>query len=262
MKWTVLFCAAWLWLTGCAHAPKKSPALSLRILSYNIHHGRGMDDRVDLQRIADLINKHQPDLVALQEVDKGTTRTDGRDLARELAALCGMDFVFGQNIPYQGGGYGNAILSRFPIQTATSRHYRMLRDGEQRGLLQTEITVGGQTIRFACTHLDYRPENAERLSNVAEIQSLLGGKTPVILAGDFNDHPGQPVHQAMMEQFDDAWELGGVGEGFTYSSTRPKSRIDYVYFAPKGRWIVTRAEVLESTASDHLPLLVEAVFTD
>jgi len=239
-------------------AGRRDPPV-IRILTYNIHHGEGVDGRLDLARIAALIKQHRPDLVALQEVDRGVARTQGRDLPAELANLTGLPAIFRRNIDYQGGEYGNAILSRHPILTVTNLHYRMLRAGEQRGLLQTTIDFAGEELAFMATHLDYRPDPAERLSNVAEIKAAVA-KHPnqlVIVAGDFNDHPGSAVHQAMKAVFADAWESRGAGDGFTYPSTTPGSRIDYVYLRLVEGWEVDSVEVLPSQASDHSPLLVE-----
>jgi endonuclease/exonuclease/phosphatase family metal-dependent hydrolase len=245
--------------SGCASRPAPGTEAALTVMTYNIRHGRGMDDRVDLERIARLIHEHRPDLVALQEVDQGVARTQGRDLPGELSRLTGMTVVFGKNIDHQGGDYGNAILSRHPVLASTNLHYRMLREGEQRGLLQTTIDLRGEQITFHSTHLDFRPDPAERLSNVVEIKAATDARPGqlTIVAGDFNDHPGGAVHDALKATFVDAWEQAGRGAGFTHSSTQPKSRIDYVFVRPVNGWKVTRAEVLPSLASDHLPLLVE-----
>src|SRR6185436_12649301 len=82
---------------------------TLRVMTYNIHHGQGADGKVDLERIAALIKTQRVDIVALQEVDRGTLRTVRRDLAAELGKLTGMNFTFGKNIDYQSGAYGTAI---------------------------------------------------------------------------------------------------------------------------------------------------------
>src|ERR1044071_7467187 len=84
---------------------------TLRIMTYNIHVGVGMDKKLDLQRIADVINKEKPDLVGLQEVDRGVTRTEGKDEIAELAGFTSMSYAFAHNLDYQGGQYGVAILS-------------------------------------------------------------------------------------------------------------------------------------------------------
>ena len=86
-------------------------------MTYNIHVGVGMDKKLDLQRIADVINKERPDLVGLQEVDRGVKRTEGKDEIVELAAMTRMDYAFAHNLDYQGGQYGVAILSRSLIKS-------------------------------------------------------------------------------------------------------------------------------------------------
>src|SRR5215208_1192237 len=83
-----------------------SPAFAnrtLRVMTYNIHVGVGMDKKLDLQRIADVINRERPDLVGLQEVDRGVKRTEGKDEIAELAALTRMEYAFAPNLDYQGG---------------------------------------------------------------------------------------------------------------------------------------------------------------
>ena len=232
---------------------------TLRVMTYNIHHGEGTDGKIDLDRIAQVILGQKADVVALQEVDRGVERTARRDLIAELAALTKMSYAFGKNIDYQGGDYGNAVLSRLPIVKQQNHHYKMLRPGEQRGLLQVVLKVEGKDLLLLNTHLDYRREDAERLSNVDEIRQILEQyrKLPVILCGDFNDTPGSPTHRKVEDVFVDAWTRAGKGEGFSYSSTRPEKRIDYL-FVSKGRALVpVKAWVVESNASDHLPVVIE-----
>ena len=116
-------------LIGCStHSMQTKPA-PLRVMTYNIHHGEGLDGKVDLLRIAQLIQREGADIVALQEVDKGVARTARRDLPAELAALTGMTCVFSNNFPFQGGEYGNAVLTRFPVLRVANTPYPMLRAG-------------------------------------------------------------------------------------------------------------------------------------
>src|ERR687889_385357 len=96
---------------------------TVRVMTYNIHVGVGMDKKLDLQRIADVINRERPDLVGLQEVDRGVRRTEGKDEIAELAALTQMHFAFAPNLDYQGGKYGVAILSRWPIKDTVHRMF-------------------------------------------------------------------------------------------------------------------------------------------
>jgi endonuclease/exonuclease/phosphatase family metal-dependent hydrolase len=244
---------------GCL-SPEIAPAPeTFRLMTYNIRHGEGMDGRIDLERIATLIQSEGADIVALQEVDRGVTRTDKRDLCGELAALTGMTCVFSNNFHFQGGEYGNALLTRFPVTAWRNTHYRMLREGEQRGLLEVELAVGGRRLWIMNTHLDFRPDAAERLSNVDEIKLAANASRAeaVIVCGDFNSLPGSSTHEAMKARFRDAWEEAGVGDGFTYSSVEPVRRIDYIFHTGGDGLIPIRAWVPSSTASDHLPLVVE-----
>jgi endonuclease/exonuclease/phosphatase family metal-dependent hydrolase len=195
-----------------------APACStqLRVMTWNIHHGRGLDGKVDLDRIAAVIRDSGARIVALQEVDVGTQRTDRRNLAQELAERCGMRAVFHKNIDFQGGEYGNAVLTDLPIVDHDNRHYRMLRPHEQRGLLRVQVRFAGRSLQFFNTHIDYRPADDERVSNLAEIHALLdadAGNTPWILCGDFNDTPGSRTHRAATERFIDSWTAVGTGPG-------------------------------------------------
>jgi endonuclease/exonuclease/phosphatase family metal-dependent hydrolase len=227
-------------------------------MTYNIHHGEGLDGKVDLARIAEIIKREGADIVALQEVDKGVERTARRDLPAELAKLTGLACVFSNNFHFQGGEYGNAVLTRFPVVAATNTHYRMLREGEQRGLLQLVLNVHGRAMRFLATHIDHRPDDSERTLNVGEIQTMLrSSNTPAMVCGDFNDVPASRTHTLMRQAFDDSWELAGQGDGYTFSADKPRKRIDYIWIS-KGRELVpVRLWVPQTEASDHLPLAGE-----
>ncbi|MFO1513112.1 MAG: endonuclease/exonuclease/phosphatase family protein [Verrucomicrobiota bacterium] len=240
---------------------KLSPAF--RVMTFNIHHGEGLDGKVDLPRIAEVIRHERADLVALQEVDKGVQRTARRDLPAELAALTGLTCVFSNNFHYQGGEYGNAVLTRFPVLSATNSHYQMLQTNEQRGILQLTLQVHGRPLVFMNTHVDYRGDDAERLLNVKEIQELVKryAGNPMILCGDFNSTPDSRVHRRLKETFDDAWEIAGQGSGWTFPAKNPNKRIDYVWVSKAARVEPVEASVPESDASDHRPLVVEFRFT-
>lgn len=253
--------ASILLVTACARVPPPSShaeRTSLRVMTWNIHHGVGMDGHLDIERIARTIREVQPDLVALQEVDRGVARTQGRDLPAELAALTELTPVFARNIRFQGGEYGNATLSRWPVLSSTNRHYRMLREGEQRGLLKVVVDVGGRPLAFWNTHIDHRRDDLERRSNVEEIRTFLAtANLPVILAGDFNDFPDSPVYRGLSEALIDTWSVAGNGPGATFPDPVSPRRIDYVWVDRRAPLRAASANVLNSDASDHLPLVVE-----
>jgi endonuclease/exonuclease/phosphatase family metal-dependent hydrolase len=235
--------------------PHETP---VRVMSYNIHHGEGIDGKLDLERIAKLIIEARVDVVGLQEVDRGVERTGRRDLPAELARLTGLAVVFERNIFHQGGEYGNAVLSRFPVKRSRNTHYAMLRPGEQRGLQQLVLEIGGRDVLFLNTHLDFRPDHSERLLNVDEIKAAIAaaGPMPVILVGDLNTLPASPPHQKLEGFLTDAWTVAGQGPGFTIPVLKPSKRIDYI-FVSRETVEPVKMEVLHSIASDHLPIVAE-----
>ena len=256
-------------LSVSARAPADAAAadsrpLRLRVLSYNIHHGEGVDRKLDLPRIARVIADQKPDLVALQEMDVKTQRTGGVDQPAELARLTGMHVAFGKGIDYQGGEYGNAILSRFPIESK-SVHPLPASEGEERRNA-TVVTVrpweGGPEVRFVGTHLNYRDES-ERVLEVKAILSALkqgqGGSLPTILAGDLNARPGTAPLKLFAPDWKDAAADRGAGdtpEAMTYPAEKPVRRIDYVLLHPAAAWRVVESKVVpEPVASDHRPVL-------
>ena len=114
--WTkMLALTCCLFCSGNAYA---GSGHAIRVLCYNIHHGAGMDGELDLKRIARVIKSASPDIVSLQEVDKQTERSHGVDQAKELARLTGMQYAYGASMPFQGGEYGNAVLTTFPIRAS------------------------------------------------------------------------------------------------------------------------------------------------
>ncbi|MCD8533273.1 MAG: endonuclease/exonuclease/phosphatase family protein [Verrucomicrobia bacterium] len=237
-------------------------AEELHILNYNIHHGRGMDDQINLPRIAEVILETQAHVVALQEVDRRTERNHGVDTLHELSRLTGMAYIFGSNIPYQGGEYGNAFLSRLPVTAWKNHHFRMLREGEQRGVLEIVVrTPDGRSLKLWNTHLDYRPDPEERLFCIQQLDELAVDHPPghpLIIMGDFNTLPGRETYVAATRLWSDAWVVvRGQDPGFTFSSTDPNRRIDFqfIHQAPDSFKPVA-ARVPSTLASDHLPLLL------
>ncbi len=241
---------------------EEQDVVTIRVMSYNIQHGRGMDGQVDIRRIAEVIVREEPDIVALQEVDRGVERSGGVDIPGKLAELTGMNVFFDRNIEFQGGDYGNAVLTRFPVLKESNSHLRMIREGEQRGVIHMVLEIGGRELVFMNTHIDYRRDDSERLKNIRQFREIVETYEglPVIISGDFNDFPGSRTHGKMKEDFIDTWEAVGEGDGFTFRSDNPDRRIDYI-FLEKGKGLVPKeAWIPETQASDHLPLVADIVF--
>ena len=141
----------------CSPATATGPRRpSYRCLTYNIHHGEGLDGRLDLPRLASIMTSEAPDLIALQEVDRGMKRANGVDQLTELSRLTGMYGVFGKAMDYQGGVYGVAALSRTPMGRVTNRRLPGLPDREPRTALTVDVetTERRSRVQFTTTHLD------------------------------------------------------------------------------------------------------------
>jgi endonuclease/exonuclease/phosphatase family metal-dependent hydrolase len=246
-------------VAGCQSMRRPAAAPTFRVMTFNIHHGAGLDGQVDLQRIAGLIRREQADIVALQEVDKGVKRTAQRDCPAELAALTGMSCVFSNNYHFQGGEYGNSVLTRFPIKRWTNRHFQTHHSDEPRGLLQVLLNVHDRELVFLDTHVDFHGDDTERLLNVDEllqtIQPYRG--RPMILCGDFNDTPSSRTYQKIAQEFADAWLVAGEGDGLTIPVPKPNKRIDYLWTSKVPPIEVLRVWVPQTEASDHLPVVGE-----
>jgi endonuclease/exonuclease/phosphatase family metal-dependent hydrolase len=253
-------------LGGCRAASGEAEGNTFRVMTFNIHHGRGLDERVELQRIADVITSERADIVGLQEVDRGVARTDSRDLPGELAALTGMTAIFEMNHPVQGGEYGNAILTRFPHGETRNTHLPRVGTTEQRGVQQAVIDIQGRGVLFMNTHIAHRAEGEpERLASVAEFERILreneeAGDLPVIFVGDFNTQPGTEPYRKLAERLADVWPMAGEGPGATIPVIDPQRRIDYIWISRDAPFEPVRAWVPYTEASDHLPVVVEFSF--
>jgi endonuclease/exonuclease/phosphatase family metal-dependent hydrolase len=235
----------------------------IRILSYNIHHGEGTDGKLDLERLARVIRSVKPDVVALQEVDRGVKRTKGVDEPGELGRLTGMRSLFERNIIFEGGDYGNAILSRLPVTGHKNIKLPSHYVGEQRGALVAELTApdGRTPFRFVATHLDYRPKDGERRDSVKRLEELANEAPdrPTLVVGDLNSLPDSEV----LGLFEAHWKRSNTTPLPTYPSDKPTRQIDYVLYRPASRWKVVENRVLdEPVASDHRPLLVVLELVD
>ncbi len=248
----VLLLAFGLWQPTQAEA---NEPVELRVLSYNIHHCAGVDGKLDVERIAGIINSVKPDIVALQEVDVSTTRSKGVHQAKELAKLTQMKFRFEKNISFGGGEYGNCILSKFEILESKNMALPNIDSGEQRGALFTKLKINkDKEILFCATHLDHRRNPKERIESADELVKLAGTtKVPMILAGDLN----ATINSEPLKVFEKAFTIPAVkGKRFnTVPVSKPSRQIDFVLVDKRHSWITKSIQVLdEKVASDHRPI--------
>ena len=230
---------------------------TVRVLSYNIRHGAGMDDSVDLRRAAAVIVSQRPDVVLLQEIDLGTERTGGVDQAAALATLTGLRYhAFGKFMDYRGGAYGMAALSAAPMLDSVTH---VLPEGEEpRSALAIRVRPrpGMPELVFVGIHL-YRTED-ERLAQARRLIDVLAEETaPVFLVGDFNSQLGSPVMDLLARH----WHLPAKSREahLTFPADEPVREIDFVLYRPAERFrLLEYRTVEERVASDHRPAL--AVF--
>jgi endonuclease/exonuclease/phosphatase family metal-dependent hydrolase len=248
---------------GCARPLPISTPRELRVLVYNIHAGKDAGGIDNLARVVDLVRTTGADVVLLQEVDRGTRRSGQVDQPAVLARQTGFAVAFGKTLDYDGGEYGIAMLSRWPIAeqgvTRLPVEPPQRRSGgsyEPRGAQRVIVRGSDVEIALVNTHLDASREDHYRRQEARTVVGIVADLgSPVLVGGDFNSTPESEVQADIRSAgLRDAWLECGRGDGFTYPADRPTKRIDYLYLT--GRTACTRAEVLATMASDHRPLLV------
>ncbi|TXK76042.1 endonuclease/exonuclease/phosphatase family protein [Paenibacillus sp. N3.4] len=217
------------------------------IMTFNIHHGEGLDGKVNLEQISDLIRQQNADVIALQEVDRYRLRSGFVDQAKELAERLHMYVSFAPSLTYSVGQYGNALLSRYPIQGST--YFLLPGAQERRSLLLADILIGAQPIRIAATHLGLSNEDRRaQLSKIAEIVSTTEG--PLVLAGDFNE-----VHTEVDPFWrpDSSVQLSQIPfQSLLTSTFIDGKKIDYLFANIKN---IDPAWTVQTISSDHFPVM-------
>lgn len=227
-----------------------SEAHAFTMFSWNIHRGVGMDGKLDLERTASVIRAQKADVIVLQEVDQGTARAGGRFLAKELADRLGMQLFFGKAIDFQGGEYGQAILSAHALRE--SRVVKLSHDGEARIAVLAEVKIGEDWVTVGGVHLDAASESRRVAEGKVLLTALSDQKGKMYLAGDWNESPtgavGQLMHQA-------GW-LYQKKTNQSYSFPQEKPTIEIDYFYTKGVEPADECRVVDvNGASDHRGVL-------
>lgn len=221
----------------------------VRIMTYNVHNGVGLDKVADYERIGKRIASETPDFVAIQEVDSATVRSNGTFVLADIAAAAGMHHLFGPAIRFSGGKYGIGILSKKePLNV-----YNVPLPGseEARTLLVAEF----DDLVFACTHLSLTP--ADRLASVPIIAAEVKKTTkPFIICGDWNAKPGDATLSALGEFL----TIVSDSKAPTFPANAPVSVIDYIAVGNVSPKVISTGVVNESVASDHRPVTAELSF--
>lgn len=244
---TVALLAAFLMLSAQA-------GTTLRMMSYNVRNAKGLDNVINYQRIANVINNACPDVVALQELDSMTLRSNRTDVLKELAERTQMYACFAPAIAFDGGKYGIGLLSKEkPLQV---RMLSLPGREEQRALLIVEF----KDYLYSCVHLSLTEEDRMKSVEIIKAEAAKVRK-PFFLAGDFNDSPTSTCMKEVQKEF----QLLSNVKYATFPANKPVDVIDYIlaYKATTGNYVVTSARVIdEPLASDHRPLLTEIRFAE
>ena len=244
----LLFLVSLSWTTG-------KPVIT--VMSYNVHHCNppGKTGVIDIDTIAAVIRKANPDLVALQEIDVNTGRSGRINEAEQIALKAGYPYYFfGRAIDFDGGKYGIAILSKHPLSDTVV--HALPTDsstkGERRAVALAKVKLpGGKFLHFASTHLDALDTNLNRLLQVKAINNIAGKLNPVIIAGDFNAIENSEVIRSLDKKFTRSCNNCEP----TFPGADGKA-IDFIGFRPAKKFSVVSHRVIpEEYASDHYPIV-------
>ena len=224
----------------------------LRVMTFNVK-----SCAEGLEEVAAAIRAARPDVVALQEVDNGTTRAGGLDQARELARL--LDFPYATHIPttqLHGGDYGMALLSRVPVKSLERRPLPVARGLEPRVIARAILDVGGTEVSLYKAHLSAMPQWGKLRAEQAELvaRMIAADPRPAILVGDMNDTASSAAVRVLSSRLRDTWLEAGKGPAGTYPLPLIGSlRYDYVFASDE--FEVRRTVVMQGKASDHHPVV-------
>ncbi len=233
-------------------------------MTYNVHSCIGMDGKVSPLRIAEVIAHYNPDVVALQELDAGLSRTDLVDQAHLIAKSLEMSYHFHSSIQVEEGEYGNAVLSRFPMRLVKGEAlptHPINRNLERRGAVWAEVAFKGIKLQVLATHLGLNRRERMCQANALTGPDWLGHpdcRAPLVLCGDFNALPGSFVYRHFIRRLNDAHRTGrGQRLKGTWPVRLPLMRLDYLFLSPdiKVRRISAPRTPQTMVASDHLPLV-------
>ncbi|GAA1476200.1 endonuclease/exonuclease/phosphatase family protein [Nocardioides aestuarii] len=225
----------------------------LTAMTFNIHFGKTARGEPGLDRIAREIRAWAPDVVVLNEVDRGRGRSGGVAQARVLGQRTGMHAAYGPNRRYGGGWSGNAVLSRLPVVRSGNRALPFVEGTIPRGLLRVTVDLDGVPVDVFATHFENSSPAARRRQAREVARTVSRSPRPFVLGGDLNASPGGVALQVLDRAgVVDAWTQVGRGDGFTVPAWAPRKRIDYLL--SDERLLPRRSEVLLSQVSDHRPV--------
>ena len=241
-----------------------------RILTYNVHRCVGADRKLDVGRIAEVIARLKPDIVALQELDVGRRRTGHVDQAHEIAERLAMTFHFHAALRVEEEQYGDAILTTYPerlVKAAALPGYSRVPGLEPRGALWLAVEIEGRQVQIINTHLGLVPREQQIQARALAGPDWLAHpdcQGPRILLGDFNATATSVVYRTLVAGLREARRCATrKSPSSTFPAPLPVLRIDHVFVSQEigVDYVFAPYEPLTRVASDHLPLVVDFTLT-
>ncbi|MCZ8514259.1 endonuclease/exonuclease/phosphatase family protein [Paenibacillus filicis] len=237
--------------------------MQIKVITFNIHHGKGIDGKLNLNRIAEAVEESEADFIALNEVDRFfSKRSDYADQVSWLAERLKMNSAFGAAISLKPKNsdakreYGNALLSRYPI-VSVKNHLMDSGIIEGRVLLETDVLMKEISLRMYVTHLSLNPlSRKKQIDFIAD--KITEDRPPVIIAGNWNMKPGGKAWRKISGILKDCYATAST-PCHTFPSLRPVMKIDYIFTSRNIH--VASVEVIKKipAASDHLPLIATLI---
>ena len=241
----------------------QSASRTYRLLSWNVHHCVGIDRRHSVERVADAIRVHEPDVVALQELEVNHRRSQRIHQPSRMAELLGMDYHYHPVRIRGGAGFGNAVFTRHrmkEMQTASLPTFRFL---QKRGAVWMSVELDGHSVQIINTHFGLlhqeRMMQARALCGDGWLDHPECRENPRIVCGDFNATPTSRVYEMLDTTLSDAMKLAGDPRVRTWPSMLPMVRYDHVFVCDgiRARRVEVPRTLRTRLASDHLPVLMD-----
>ena len=224
---------------------------TLKVMTYNVRNGVGMDGKRKHKRAGEVIKAEHPDFVAIKEVDSVTARSNKAYVLGDIAEIAEMIPIYASAIEHDGGLYGIGMLVR-TLPDSVSRVPLPGRE-EERMLLIADY----KDYAIACTHFSLTPEDALESTEIIKREVAKRPDRPMILMGDLNSEPFSSVITSLREKFD----IVSDTDEFTFPADVPDECIDYIMISRNGMYSTSPSKVIEAkVASDHRPVVVEIVF--
>ena len=225
----------------------------MRVVSYNIRGGLGMDGKRSIPRVADTVRALLPDVVCFQEVHHKLLWSGSEDQPATLANLLRRSFAFFAPRRFGFGGEGLGVCFRGAMSEEIQ--HKLPSGRENRGVLEVRLrdVSGFRSLTVLCTH--WGLDSGERMEQAAaSIEIIKNAPRPLILCGDFNETADSPAVRYLLDN-SGLIDAGAANNFSTFPADTPASRIDFIFYSPDLR--SNGSETIQSLASDHLPIAAD-----